>query len=189
MSVKVRVFVACLVGLAGFGHSAWAMGSCSGSYSASLLRPLPAPLVVGVVVLDNSPRNLQLASRFNAGLQQAGIAISGTPTAQMTLTVTLNSGLGGSDAALVPQQDYSFSWRNGYDLQRPGQTQFGGNRQAPQATTVQLRADLRPSLSEPVAWVATLQCTMQGSDEDQLAFDIGSLLGGGIGKRVDQAPF
>ena len=40
------------------------MGSCSGVISATLLSPLPAPLVVGLQLMDNSPRNIDLANRF-----------------------------------------------------------------------------------------------------------------------------
>ncbi len=167
----------------------WAMGSCSGSYAATLLRPLPAPLAVGLVIRDDSPRNVDLAARFTAGLQKAGIDVTGAATMQLTLVATLSNNAGFADAP-VPPSDSSFSWWNGgVDRQLPGQSQFGGNRQDPGPVTLRLRAELRASPSDPVAWVATLQCAMQGSDERQLAYDIGTVIGGAIGKRTERTPF
>lgn len=166
-----------------------AAGSCSGSYSASLLQPLPAPLVVGLVVRDDLPRNLDLAAQFNAGLQQAGIVVTGTPTAQLTLHATF-SGNGPDDAAREANPDTSASWWNGGVTQQYApSSQFGGDGSAPAAATLQLRAELRPSPADPVAWVATLQCTLQGSDERRLAYDIGTVIGGAIGRRVDAQSF
>ena len=37
-------------------------------------------------------------------------------------------------------------------------------------------------------WIATVQCTMQGTDNVLLAYQLGHLLGGAVGKRVDRAP-
>jgi hypothetical protein len=171
-------------------HPGWAMGSCSGTYAATLLRPLPAPLVVGLVLRDDSPRNVDLASRFTAGMQQAGIAVTGVANMQLTLVVTLSDNSGFGDAAPAPQSDGSFGWWNGgVDRQLPDASRFGGSRQTPGPVTVRLRAELRPSLADPVAWVATLRCTMQGSDERQLAYDIGTVIGGAIGRRVEQTSF
>ena len=93
-----------------------------------MLQPLPAPLVVGLVVRDDSPRNLDLAAQFNAGLQQAGIVVTGTPTAQLTLHATF-SGNGPDDAAREANPDTSASWWNGGVTQQYApSSQFGGGR-------------------------------------------------------------
>ena len=180
--------VAILLALA--AAPAAALESCSGSYAATLLRPLPAPLVVGLVVRDNSPRNVDLAARFTAGMQKAGIAVNGPATMQLSLQVTMGDGGGTDDTAPAPPSDPAFTWWNGgADPQLPGQSRFGARSPNPGPVMVRLRAELRRSLADPVAWVATLQCAMQGSDERQLAFDIGTVIGGAIGRRVEQQSF
>jgi hypothetical protein len=164
-----------------------AMESCSGTYSATLIQPLPNPLVVALIVYDDSPRNLALAAQFKAGMQSAGVAVSGTPTVRLSLTVALNGGT--DDAAPVPSSDNSFSWMSGgIRPQAPDQTQFGRASQDTPPVTVQLRADVRPESGGPVAWVATLRCAMQGNDEQRLAYDIGVVIGRAIGRRADQVP-
>ena len=168
---------------------AWAIGSCSGTYAATLLSPLPTPLAVGLVIRDDSPRNVDLASRFKAGLQQAGITVTGVANMQLSLVVTLSNDAGSGDD-LTPPSDASFGWWNGgVDRQLPEQSRFGGNRQIPGPVNVRLRAELRASPADPVAWVGTLKCAMQGSDERQLAYDIGTVIGGAMGRRVERTPF
>jgi lipoprotein signal peptidase len=51
-----------------------------------------------------------------------------------------------------------------------------------------LRARLRDAQTDTVDWIATLQCTPQGNDNRQLAYDLGTLIGGAIGKRIDRGP-
>lgn len=168
-----------------------AMESCAGTYSATLLRPLPAPLVVGLLVRDDSPRNVDLAAQFNAGLQKAGVAVAGAANVQLTLTVTI-SGAGGGGDGVAPMSDPDSSsswWNGGVTQQYADESRFGGAPQAPGPGTLQLRAELRPSMAEPVAWVASLQCSLQGSDDRQLAYDMGTVIGGAIGRRVEQGSF
>jgi len=165
-----------------------AMDSCSGTYSATLIKPLPDPLVVALLVRDDSPRNLALAAKFKAGMQSAGLAVSGTPTAQLSLIATLQGGM--YDAAPVPSADDSFSWMGGgIQLQSPDESRFG--RPSPNAPprSLQLRVDVRAEAGGPVAWVATLRCAMQSNDEQLLAYDIGVVIGHAMGQRADQIPF
>ena len=90
----------------------------------------------------------------------------------------------------VAPAGHSFSWMGGGVQPRsPDETRIGRSRQDAPPVTVRLRAELRPSPAAPVAWVATLQCARQGDDDRQLAYDIGRLIGGAIGQRVDQARF
>lgn len=191
MRISPRLAGACAAILACLAAPpGWAMDSCSGSYAATLLHPLPAPLVVGLVLSDDSPRNVDLAARFKAGLRRAGIAVTGTANVQLTLRVTMTGRDGLDDAAPAPPSDPGFSWGNGgTDPQLPGESQFGRSRPAPGPVTVRLRAEIRRSPADPVAWVATLQCARNGSDDRQLAYDIGTVLGGAIGRRVGRKPF
>jgi hypothetical protein len=47
---------------------------------------------------------------------------------------------------------------------------------------------LQPVGAATPAWIATLQCTLQPVDNQQLAYQLGYLIGGAIGKRVDNSP-
>jgi hypothetical protein len=60
---------------------------------------------------------------------------------------------------------------------------------APQPVILMLRARLRDAQTDTVDWIATLQCTPQGNDNRQLAYDLGTLIGAAIGKRIDRSPF
>lgn len=189
MDMQKRLALAILlaVGMAA-ASPAWALNSCTGTWSATPLRPAPDPLVVHLAVADDSPRNLDLAAQFNAGLRRSGVAIDGAPTAQLQLRVTMSGGLSEDDP--VAPAGHSFSWMGGgVQPQYPDETRIGRSRQDAPPVTVRLRAELRPSPAAPVAWVATLQCARQGDDDRQLAYDIGRLIGGAIGQRVDQARF
>jgi hypothetical protein len=174
--------------VAGVVAPALAAESCRGTYSATLIQPLPKPLVVGLIVRDDSPRNLTLAAKFKAGMQHAGVSVNGAPTARLSLTVALTGGM--ADAAPVASDDDSFSWiGGGVQLQAPDQSRFGRPSQTVRPMTVQLRAEVRAAAGGPVAWVATLRCAMRGDDEQKLAYDIGTAIGRAMGRRVDQARF
>lgn len=185
LSAAAAAILGCLAAAPG-----WAMDSCSGSYAATLLHPLPSPLVVGLVLSDNSPRNVDLAARFKAGLRRAGIAVTGAATVQLSLRATMSGSDGADDPALPPPAGSGFSWGNGgVDQQLPGESRFGAGRPGPGPVTLRLRAEIRRSPADPVAWVATLQCARQGSDDRELAYDLGTVIGGAIGRRVERRPF
>jgi hypothetical protein len=165
----------------------WSMATCSGSYAATVLGSLPKPLVVGLMVSDDSRRNLDLAAQFRDGMRSAGVAVTGVPNAQLWLAVALSGRPGDVASGLPPGA--AFSWMaGGIHPQLPDQDRIGGPQQAGQ-TTVQLRAELRPLPSGPVVWAAELQCAMQGDDERQLGYDLGSVIGGAIGRRVERTSF
>ena len=173
-------------------------GSCAGTYYASSLAPLPAPLVVGLQVLDDSSRNLALAARFKNGLSSAGVATAGTATARMHVSVSLfggGSGGGGGDAGGGNRSDNDadggFAWDNGgINQQLPDETRPTFLNNAPkEPQSLYLRAELRRPGADRVAWVAVLQCTVQTDDREQLAYDLGALLGPAVGKSVGTTHF
>ena len=61
-------------------------------------------------------------------------------------------------------------------------------KQAVQSALLFMRAQLQPVGSNAPAWIATLQCTLQPADNQQLAYQLGYLIGGAIGKRIDNSP-
>jgi hypothetical protein len=197
-AVTAGLLLLCSVGLAG---RSLAMDSCAGQYSAALLQALPVPNVVALDLRDSSDTNVALARAFTDGLRAAGQRVDGTATTKLTLiyqTIGQNNasagGAGSPGGAGSGWSDWSGDnapWLQGgqsaalpdmprYDMFSPAP--------APQPVIRMLRAQLRDAQSNAVDWVATLQCTPQGNDNRQLAYDLGTLIGGAIGKRIDRTP-
>ncbi|CAH2602933.1 conserved protein of unknown function [Rhodovastum atsumiense] len=190
MSRKVE-FAGALVLVLGswLAQPAWALQSCTGSYSATLLRPLPRPLVVGLLVRDDSPRNRDLAERFRAGLRHAGVAVAGRPSAQLSIIATF-TGAAAPAAAPTVEASPGFSWMGGgIDRQAPEKGRLGGEPRATGPVTLMLRADVRPDPAQPVAWTASLQCTRRDRDDRRLAYEIGTVIGRAIGRRAERVRF
>jgi hypothetical protein len=57
-----------------------------------------------------------------------------------------------------------------------------------QSALLVLRVEAHNAQDNTLAWVASVQCTMQGTDNQTLAYQLGYLIGGAIGKRRDDAP-
>jgi hypothetical protein len=52
-----------------------------------------------------------------------------------------------------------------------------------------VRVDATEGKNTRVAWIASVQCRMTGSDEGRLAQELGSVIGGVLGKRVERQSF
>jgi hypothetical protein len=64
------------------------------------------------------------------------------------------------------------------------------SRSAPAAQPLlALRVDATESKNSRIAWIASVQCRMTGSDEGSVAQDLGRVLGGALGKRVERQAF
>jgi hypothetical protein len=194
-AVMAGLLVLCSAGLAG---RTWAMDSCAGQYSSALLKALPVPNVVALDLRDSSDTNVALARAFTDGMRAAGQRVDGTATTKLTLiyqTIGQNNasdadsgapGSGWSDSAgenapgLQGGQSAALPDMPRYDMFSPAP--------APQPVILMLRARLRDAQTDTVDWIATLQCTPQGNDNRQLAYDLGTLIGGAIGKRIDRGP-
>jgi hypothetical protein len=171
---------------------AWAMGSCSGQYSAAALKPLPRPTVAVIDVLDNSPRNLRLLQSLTRGMNNAGLTTAGSGNVRLSLSYSLTGGGGGGYGRMRDSYDQwgaQSEWggmSGGVPMEQPGMPRFGP---APSAgpQTLMLRADLRDAASGLPLWIATIQCQVQTGNEQQLAYDIGTLIGQSAGKRVDRS--
>src|SRR5271166_1184982 len=172
-----------------------AMGSCSGQYSATPLQPLPQPVVVALVLSDNSPRNVQLAQDFSNGLGQAGIAVGNPPNVNLSVTYQIygqggNSGGGGGDGGGTGWGTAN-SWdamQGGVTLQQPDMPNFDAfSPSAPvQSAELMARFEARDTQTNKTDWVAVVQCTVQDGGQQTLVYDLGYLIGGALGKRVNQ---
>jgi hypothetical protein len=182
---------------------ACAMDTCSGQYSAALLHPLPAPMVVGLQLSNPSDRNVSLAKAFTNGMREAGLVVTGTPTVQLSLTAQVLGQGGGSTSGggLNPgggTQSGASSWSGGgasslQGGQNPALPDFPDSsifapQQPVQSALLVLRVEARNTQDNTLSWIAVVQCTMQGTDDQTRAYELGHLVGGSIGKRLDATP-
>ena len=185
------------------GSPAYALESCTGQYSAALLRPLAQPPVVALDLSDSSGVAANLAASFSKGMQQAGVVMIGTPTIRLRLSYQIagqegstppGSGLnqggggstgwstwsGGSAAALQGGQTMALPDFPNYDAFSP--------QQPVQSALLMFRVEARNVGVDAPNWVAWMQCTLQGADNQTLAYQLGYLIGGAFGKERENAP-
>ncbi len=51
-----------------------------------------------------------------------------------------------------------------------------------------MRVEARNTQDNTLGWIASVQCTMQSTDDALLAYQLGYRIGGSIGKRLDPTP-
>jgi hypothetical protein len=199
----------------GFGLLGWiavagparAMDTCNGEFSASPLRALPKPAVVGVDLTASTDTNTALADAFTRGMSNAGAQVPGSQTETVKLRLTWQVlGQGGSNPgsgnnALVPMQpgpqgtgaaiwsgnsqtflsggiDRSLPDMPNYSVFAPGQSAQSG--------LLIFRAEARDVSGDTIYWIGSVQCTMTGGDNQMLAYQLGQLIGGALGQRRDR---
>jgi hypothetical protein len=181
-----------------------AMDSCSGIYSATLLHPLTEPTIVALDQADSSDVSKHLGEAFTNGMQEAGTTVTGTPTVKLRLSYQIigqggsgTGGGGGLNQGGGAQTGWS-SWSGGDAAAlQGGQTaalpdipnfDVFSPKQPVQSALLVVRFEARNVGAEAPDWVASLQCTMQGTDNKTLAYQLGRLIGGAIGKQRSNAP-
>ena len=138
---------------------AYAMQSCSGMYSATLLQPLTEPTVITLDLADSSVVPASLGQAFTSGMQAAGATVSGTPTVRLRLSYQVTGqgggrgGGGGLNTGGGPQTGWS-NW-SGCDA---AALQGGQTLALPDIPNYDVFSP-----------AASLQCTMQGTDNTSLA--------------------
>jgi len=164
-----------------------AMPACEGSYAATLIQPLPTPMVVGLDIRDDSPANRRMADRFLAGLGEAGIAVGTPPTVLLHITSYRRGGTlaqSGGEA----ESDYSdlSALKGGLRLGLPGMPNAA--RPPPAQPLLILRIEATEAASPRTAWVASVQCRIVGTDDGERAQEMGKVIGGALGQRVERRP-
>jgi hypothetical protein len=195
---------------AGFGLAvciagpARAMDSCSGMYSATLLHPLAEPTIVALDLADSSDVSKHLGEAFINGMQEADTTITGTPTVKLRLSYQIigqggsgNGGGGGLNQGGGAQTGWT-SWsggdaaalQGGQTAALPDIPNFDAfsPKQPVQSALLVVQFEARNVGADAPDWVASLQCTMQGTDNKTLAYQLGRLIGGAIGKQRSNAP-
>ncbi len=175
-------------------------GELHSQYSAALLQPIPQPVVVALDLRDSTPVNTSLGQAFTNGMRESGVRVSGTPTARISLSwqivgqggaVPPGAGLGrggGINAGSNRSGGPGAGLQGGMSAALPDfpDARIFGSGQSAQAGLLMLRAVVKNAASNTVDWVATVQCTVRGTDSTLLATQLGQLLGAALGKRVSQ---
>jgi hypothetical protein len=180
-----------------------ALDSCIGKYSAALLHPVTVPAVVALDLHDSSDVNAALGQSFTNGMREAGRLVSGAPTVRLSLSYDVIGQGGGSagGGGLNQGGGAATGWSNwsgggaaalegGQTLALPDFPRYGAfsPQQPVQSALLVLRVEARNTHDNALDWIASVQCTMQGTDNETLAYQIGYLIGGAIGKRRDNSP-
>ncbi len=180
-----------LVGMA-VTNGAAATQTCQGTYAATLLQPLPAHVVVGLDIHDHSPRNLKLAERFLTGVREAGVIVGAEPNVLLHVNT---SRLGETSSRSSPGAERNYpelsGLQGGAQLSLPALPAIGlaAPRSNPALSLLSLRVDATEGTATRISWVASVQCRMAGSDEGQLAEDLGHVIGNALGRRIERQPF
>ena len=170
---------------------AGALSTCQGSYAATSILPLPGKLQVDLDVRDRSPRNVRLAERFLAGVREVGVAVGGGQPNVLLHVST--SQLGGTASRASRGLETNYPELTGLQGGSQGSMQAlpstsVGPRTATQQPLLSLRIDATAGSDARVAWIASIQCRMTGSDEGRLAQELGRVIGSSLGQRVERRP-
>jgi hypothetical protein len=169
------------------------MQTCRGSLSATLLQPLPTSIVAGLDIHDRSARNLKLADRFMIGVRDAGIAVGPQPNLQLHVDMSV-LGKSGSPPSRMVERNYPelSGLRAGSQAALAPMPSVGlstATRRAPPTTPMLfLRIDATVDTESRISWVASVQCQMTGTDEGLLAQQLGRIVGGALGQRIERRP-
>ncbi len=185
--------------LLALGATVWCGGasgtpSCQGTYAATLLQPLPERVVVELDIRDRSKRNLMLGDRFLAGVREAGVVV-GEDANVLLHVITSRLGETSSGAGRGSERNYSElgGLAGGGKLPTlPAMPTTGmmASRSIPAAQPLLVvRVDATAGKDARIVWVASMQCRMAGSDEGRLAQELGRVIGGALGTRVERQAF
>ena len=178
-----------------WGSGANAAPRCQGTYAATSLQPLPERVVVDLDIRDRSPRNLMLADRFLKGVREAGVAVG--QEANVLLHVS-TSRLGETSSGTPRGAERTYSELGGLAgggmrprLPPVPTTGMKASRSAPAAQPLlALRVDATEGKNTRIIWVASLQCQITGRPDDGgVARELGRVIGGALGKRVERQAF
>lgn len=179
------------VGAAGIPWPAGATTACQGTYTTALLQPLPKTVSVNVEVRDRSPRNLGLMRRFLDGARDTGAKIATKPTVLLHIsTQRLGKSESSPGQAAVSGYQELAGMQGGPQMALPDMPSSGfvARTRPPPPPLLFIRVDATPAGSQRIAWSASIQCQLNGS-EDQLAEDLGRLVGSTLGERTERRPF
>lgn len=192
ISSTPAVFIQCVVlMLLAFNQPVAAMDSCHGTYTARLISPVPSPALVDLTTYDDSPRNLRLAEVFMAALREAGAKTGRPAIVQLELSYRVDRGSAdaqhsGSGRKNRLRNEFS-GLEGGLQQWMPDIAAMNSlrNHGSSSPNRLFLRAQLVKTAPHRVLWVGIVQCAVSSTAaEEQLARDLGELLGGSLGQAV-----
>jgi hypothetical protein len=179
------------------------MDTCNGEFSSSALRALPDSPIVGLDLADSSAANAALAKAFTSGMQSAGTQVPASQPATVKLRLTWqvigqgasNPGSSGASPGGPVNTDGS-PWagnsqtflEGGIDRALPDMPNYDAFApgQSAQSGLLIFRAEARDPTGATIYWIGSAQCTLRGGDNQQLAYQLGHLIGGSIGHRLSR---
>lgn len=169
-----------------------AMTTCDGSYAAESLRPLPANVVVDLDIRDNSPDHIRLAKRFLAGIQEAGITVGPKPNVLLSISSSrLEVSSEQTGGGRVDQNASGLSTLEGVgepNLPTISLAPVATPGQSPAPPVMIIRVEATEANAPRGSWIANVRCEALGSDDGARAQDLGRLIGGALGKRINRGP-
>ncbi len=163
------VSVACWLALC---HGAHALDTCTGSYSASLVHPLPSP---NVVQLQNV--KTEIGDRFVTGLRRAGVVTTGRPTTRLDIVSMVIPAEG--IVSRHPGSYHGFGWA----------LDTSPTADSVVSSTLQVNMTLTNIQTMETNWIASLSCKILTKDKGRTVQSIGELLGRAVGKNLDPTQF
>jgi hypothetical protein len=156
--------------------AAQAANVCSGTLSASPLRPVVKPLVVALDRPIDSVANPGLAKAFVDGVQNTGAVVvpKGQGTTNLDLSFLMRS-TGGK-----PGTYKNLTWMRSQSVPGHMQSILRGSH-------VEVTIYARDASSSALAWMGTISCTIQTDDVTALAEGLGNIVGRSLGQRVSKA--
>lgn len=187
-----RSAFAAVIGLAGLLLSPGASASqvCQGTYVTAAFHPLPKHITVEVAVRTPSPRTLHLVQEFLKTVRKAGVAVSTPATVVLHVNTSLVSSTADQFEGRQQRTDF-FGTQGGVKLRLPDMPSRGMTS-PPSSTPLPLRAiriEATVRHTGQTSWLASVRCRMIGTDEEQLARDLGQLVGRTLGRTTEQQPF
>lgn len=168
--------------------------SCRGSYAATPLQPLPERVVLDLDIRDRSQRSLMLADRFLGGVREAGVTVGQDANVLLHVRTSrledTSSGAAGGAERSYPE--FGGLAGGGVRPRLPPMPATGIRASRPAPATQRLlflRVDATVGKDARIAWIASVQCGMIGSDEGIAAEELGRVIGGALGKRVERQAF
>ena len=159
-----------------FCHGAFAINTCRGEYSGSLVHPIPSPNVVEFQPETNDPAALtDLGFYFLEGLQRGGLVTTGRSNTRLSLVTMVSA-----PKAYGPDGRYhGAGWAR----------DTSASAQSVVSATLNMALTLIDLQTHETIWVATLSCTILTDDKVSVVETIGELLGRAIGKDFEARRF
>jgi hypothetical protein len=192
-NTKRRCGLAAAVGFLAIGLAGGvaAMPTCEGTYATESLKPLPARIVVGLDIHDPSPEHLRLADRFLAGLREAGVAVGPQPNVLLSISSSrLDTSSDQQGGGAQPSYPGFSGLQGGIQLSLPAipETHLTAPASPPPPPELLFRVEATEAQAARSSWVANVRCQMVGTDDGARAQDLGRVIGGALGRRIDRGP-